>query len=97
MSEPKRDWKADVKVFRERMGGMTDERKAWQKEQRDTEKAIHNALKDGPRTIPEIAVEAQIPSHRIVWHLMALKRYGKVAEMDRVGDYYRYTWKEAVR
>ena len=97
MSEPKRDWKADVKVFRERMGGMTDERKSWQKEQRDTEKAIHSALKNGPHTIPEIALEANIPSPRIVWHLMALKRYGKIAEVDRAGDYYRYAWKEEAK
>ena len=97
MSEPKRDWKSDVKVFRERMGGMTEARKAWQKEQRDTEKAIHNALKGGPHTIPEIAAEAKLPSRQIVWHLMALKRYGKVAEMDLTGDYYRYGWKEEAR
>ena len=94
MQQEKRDWKGDVKIFRERMGGMTDARKAWQKEQRDTEKAIHNVLKSGPHTIPEISSESQLPAERIVWHLMALKRYGKIAEADLAGDYYRYVWKE---
>lgn len=95
MAEVKRNWKADVKIFRERMGGLTDTRKAMQKEQRDAEKAIHKAIGVMPRTVPEIAQETEIPSERIMWYLMAFKRYGKVVEVDQVGDYYRYIWKEA--
>jgi predicted Rossmann fold nucleotide-binding protein DprA/Smf involved in DNA uptake len=94
MTEPKRDWKADLKLFRERKGGMTAERKKQQKDQRVTEKAIHAALEDGPHTIPEIAKRAKLPSERAVWYVMALKRYGRIVEVDRKGDYYRYQWKE---
>lgn len=92
MDATRRNWKEDVKIFRERMGGMTEARKTWQKVQRDQEKAIHAALQDGPHTIPEIAQRTKIASKNAVWHVMALKRYGKVIEVDCAGDYYRYAW-----
>lgn len=90
MSELKRNWREELKVFRERMGGVTQERKDWQKEQRDYAKAIATALEKGPRTVPEIAQASGLPSHKILWHVMAMKKYGKIAEADRAGDYYRY-------
>lgn len=94
MGELTRDWRTDLKAFRERMGGVSDEKKAWSKEQRQTIKAIREALKDGPRTIPQIAGAARLPSPSVVWHVMALKRYGKIAEAGREGDYYLYELRE---
>jgi predicted Rossmann fold nucleotide-binding protein DprA/Smf involved in DNA uptake len=93
MNETKRNWREDLKVFRERMGGVTQERKDWQKEQRDYAKAITSALSQGPSTIPEIARASHLPSEKIMWHLMALRKYGKVAEAGRDGDYFKYVLK----
>lgn len=93
MNEVTRNWREELKVFRERMGGVTQERKDWQKEQRDYVKAISAALKDGPHTIPEIAQASNLPSEKIVWHLMAMKKYGRIAEAGRQGDYFRYALK----
>lgn len=95
MPETKRNWREDVKVFRERMGGLTEDRKAMAKDQRDTIKAIQGVLKGGPRTVPEISAETKIPSPKVMWYVMALKRYGKVAEAGQAGDYFRYQLKEA--
>ena len=95
MSEAKRNWREDVKVFRERMGGLTEEKKAMAKDQRDTMKAIQGALKNGPRTVPEISAETKIPSQKVLWYVMAMKRFGKVAEAGQAGDYFRYGLKEA--
>lgn len=95
MSEAKRNWREDVKVFRERMGGLSEEKKAMVKDQRDTTKAIQGALKGGPRTVPEISAETKIPSQKVLWYVMAMKRYGKVAEAGQAGDYFRYELKEA--
>ena len=95
MSEEKRNWREDLKVFRERMGGLSEVKKARTKEQRDATKAIQDALKDGPRTVPEISSLTKIPSQKVLWYVMAMKRYNKVAEADRTDDYYRYQWKEA--
>jgi len=95
VSETKRNWRDDLKVFRERMGGVTEERKAWNKEQREAEKAIREALKPGPLTIPEISDATRLPSKKVVWFVMAMKRYGKIAEAGQAGDYYRYALKES--
>ncbi len=97
MGEAKRDWREDLKVFRERMGGLTEAKKAMTKDQRDTTKAILDALKAGPRTVPELSGDTKIPSEKVLWYVMALKRYGKVAEAGLAGDYYRYERKEAAQ
>jgi predicted Rossmann fold nucleotide-binding protein DprA/Smf involved in DNA uptake len=94
VAETKRNWREDLKVLRERMGGITAERKSWQKEQRDYVKAITEALAQGPRTIPQIASQSGLPTHRVMWHLMAMKKYGKIVEAGREGDYLRYRVKE---
>ncbi len=94
MSETKRNWREDLKGFRQRMG-LSEEKKAWAKDQRDTMKAIREALKQGPLTIPEIVSRANLPGVKVVWHVMAMKRYGQVAEAGQSGDCYRYELKEA--
>ncbi len=95
MGEAKRDWREDLKVFRDRMGGLTEAKKALAKDQRDTIKAIQEALKTGPRTVPEIAAATKMPSPKVLWYVIALKRYGKIAEAGQAGDYYYYEWKGA--
>ncbi|MBE0657820.1 MAG: winged helix-turn-helix domain-containing protein [Bryobacteraceae bacterium] len=94
MSVSTRDWRADLKVFRERMGGLSEEKKAWAKAQRQTLKAISDALKQGPMTIPQISAAAHLPSPDVIWHVMAMKRYGKIAEAGQSGDYYLYQLRE---
>ncbi len=95
MSETKRNWREDLKVFRERMGGLTEEKRAAGKEQREALKGIQDALKGGPRTIPEIAGETKLPSPKVMFYVMAMKRYGQVAEVGQAGDYMQYALKEA--
>jgi len=95
MADTKRNWREDLKVLRERLGGVSEEKKARTKDTRETVKAIQGALKAGPRTVPEISAETKIPSHKVLWFLMAMKKYGKVAEAGLAGDYHRYQLKEA--
>ena len=94
MGEAKRNWREDLKVFRERMGGLTEAKKAMAKEQRDTIRAIQEALRGGPLTVPEISSKTSLPGPKVLWYIVALKRYGKVGEAGPSGDYFRYEWKE---
>lgn len=94
MSQPKRNWQADLKLLRERMGGVTGQKKAWARQQTEELKAIRKVLKDGPHTVPEIAATTRIPGQKTMWYVMALKRYGEVKEAGREGDYFRYVLKE---
>lgn len=49
------------------------------------------SLKDGPKTITEIAETIGHPSHEVMHWVMAARRYGLVKESAQPeGDYYRY-------
>ena len=94
MNAPKRSWREDVKAFRERMGGLTEEKKAHSREQHKIQKSITDALKDGPKTVPEISQIAGMPSDQVLWYVMALKRYGRLVEAGQAGNYFRYGMRE---
>ncbi|WP_448588808.1 winged helix-turn-helix domain-containing protein [Thermodesulfobium sp.] len=57
---------------------------------------IASLLKSGPKTIPEISKELNIPSYEVTMHLMAMRRYNLVEELPkkRRDDYYKYALKE---
>ncbi|MEJ2588675.1 MAG: winged helix-turn-helix domain-containing protein [Deltaproteobacteria bacterium] len=53
-------------------------------------KAIKAQLKDAPKTVPEIARGADMPSSDVMWYIATLKKYGQVLESDQDGSYFRY-------
>ncbi|OGL45826.1 MAG: hypothetical protein A2161_15120 [Candidatus Schekmanbacteria bacterium RBG_13_48_7] len=57
---------------------------------------IINLLREGARTIPEIAAELDIPSQEVMMYVMAMRRYGKIEELpkSRMDDYYQYQLKQ---
>jgi hypothetical protein len=48
-------------------------------------------------TIPQISDATGLKSEEIVWHVMAMKRYGDLLEAERSGDYYTYALKGDAR
>ena len=60
-----------------------------------TKKAILNALKEGNKTIPELAQELNIPADEVVYQLMSLLKYGLVetGEIDDMDEYFQYKLK----
>lgn len=53
---------------------------------------IINLLREGPKTVPEIAAELSYPSHEVMMWIMGMRRYGIIIEMpkERADDYYQY-------
>jgi predicted transcriptional regulator len=53
---------------------------------------ITSMLREGPRTIPEIAEALGCPSREVTLWVMALRRYGAIEEMPKAKseDYYQY-------
>jgi hypothetical protein len=90
-------WKEALRLFRERMGGLTDAKKAYLKSDRDARKALREALRFGPKTIPELTQQLNLPGEKVTWYVMALRRYGEIVEAGRAGDYFRYALKESER
>jgi predicted transcriptional regulator len=53
---------------------------------------IAAVLRDGPKTIPEIAALLGAPSREVVHWVMAMRRYGTIEEMPKpkIDDYFTY-------
>ena len=90
-------WREALRVFRERMGGLTDAKKSYLKSDREARKALREALRFGPKTIPELTQQLNLPGEKVTWYVMALKRYGEIVEAGQAGDYFRYALKESER
>jgi hypothetical protein len=82
--------KRPIDIFRERRGGMSAEIKEYFKEQVRIRKLIAEAFKKGARTVPELAQDTGEPADKILWHVMAMKKYGLVTEIEARGDYFAY-------
>jgi len=61
-----------------------------QKEQKQKISAIQTALKDGPKTVPEISQVTGIPTPEVLWWVASLKKYGVVMEDEQRGSYFAY-------
>jgi len=75
---------------------VSEKLKQEQKEYRSFDKPILKALKDGPKTIPQIAKEIDMAMDVVVYHLMGLRKIGKVevGEIDDMDEYYFYKLKK---
>jgi len=82
--------KKPIEVLRERRGGLPKTLLERNRQQAKTRKQIIRTLREGPKTIPEIAATTGIPVHRVVWQVMAMKKYGKIAEGEERDSYFAY-------
>jgi hypothetical protein len=85
--------KRPLDILRERRGGMSAELKETFKQQQQIRKLMHQALKSGPKTVPELAAACKIEGRVAMWNLMAMRRYGEVVESGQRGDYLLYALK----
>ena len=83
-----------IAILRDRLGGMTDSMKQYVKNQNRVRKAILDTLKTTQATVPEIAAAHGLQTSDVMWQLMAMKRYGRIVEVEPKGDYYTYRLKE---
>ncbi len=53
---------------------------------------IGDALRDGPKTIPEIAEALSAPTQEVTLWVMAMRRYGALEDLPKAkaDDYFRY-------
>ena len=82
---------------KEAMKALRQERKAWiktaaakVKEHNSALRAIREQLKDMPRTVPEIAEGAGLPSSKVMWYVASMKKFGEILEADQDDSYFRY-------
>jgi hypothetical protein len=85
--------KAPVHLLRDRRGGVPQALLELTRRQATIRKQLTRALQDGPRTVPEIAAAIGCPSHEVLWHLMAMKKYGDIVEGEERDGYFEYAVK----
>jgi predicted Rossmann fold nucleotide-binding protein DprA/Smf involved in DNA uptake len=67
------------------------------KEQKAVRKQICQVMRDGPKTVPEVAEESGLPAHEVLWHITAMKKYDLVTEVGQCGEYYQYAMAEEAK
>lgn len=57
-----------------------------------TKKSILTALKEGDKTVPQLAEELKLPQEEVMFQLMSLLKYGFVitGEIDDMDEYFYY-------
>ncbi len=64
------------------------------KERGKIEREIIKLIKEESKTVPDIAASLDIPAHRVLWFLTALKKYDQVKEDGMDGEYVLYKRRE---
>jgi predicted transcriptional regulator len=60
------------------------------KEQKAIRRQITQAMREAPKTVPEVAEATNLPADQVLWHIIAMKKYGLVDEVGMCGEYYQY-------
>jgi predicted transcriptional regulator len=79
-----------MKDLREKHKETVDRTQAFLKVQNEIRRRIRQALGDEAKTIPEVTEAAGLPADHVLWHLMAMKKYGQIQEQGMDDQYYRY-------
>ena len=97
MSEKKEDARhrgALLKHLREEHKETVERTQILLKEQNSIRKQIRQAMKDGPKTVPEVAEATDFSSDQVLWHITAMKKYNLIDEVGMSGEYFQYQLSE---
>ena len=79
-----------LKDLRSKHQDIVDRTQDLLKEQGKIEREILKLIKDESMTVPNISTQLEMPTHRVLWFLTALKKYDKVQEDGMDGEYVLY-------
>jgi predicted transcriptional regulator len=79
-----------LKDLRSKHQDTVNHTQALLKEQGKIEREILKLIKDQSMTVPTISKQLELPTHRVLWFLTALKKYDKVLEDGMDGEYVLY-------
>ncbi len=82
--------KKPIQILRERRGGVPRELAERNRRQKAIRESIVAVLQEEPKTIPELACRVELSTDEVFWHVMGMKKYGKVAEAEQVDGHFAY-------
>jgi hypothetical protein len=83
-----------IKKFKERHGPVKKELLEWIRKTNTSMAAIRKAVKEGPKTVPEISAASGIASHEILWFVSAMRKYGELVIAGDESGFKKYGLKE---
>lgn len=86
--------KQPFQIARDRRGGVSKDVAERNRQQAAIRRKIIASLKEGAKTAPELAAATGLSTQDAFWWLMALRKYGIVAEAGTGGSYVKYQLKE---
>lgn len=79
-----------IQVLRERKGGVSKKLMQDHRERKAVRRKLIEVLQSGPKTVPELARQTDLPRHVVFWHLTAMRKYGTVREDAEYDQYFAY-------
>ena len=79
-----------LKELRAQHQTTVDRTQALLKEQGKVERQILKLIKDESMSIPALASQVELPTHRVLWFVTALKKYDLIKEDGMDGEYVLY-------
>ena len=89
MSEKKNDKEALKQLRQERQASIKHAKDAIKTQTQDIKK-IKDQLKDGGKTVPQIASAIKMPTSKVLLYITALRNYGVLVEGAKEEDYFKY-------
>jgi len=83
-----------IKKFKEKHGPVKKELLEWIRKTNASMTAIRKALKEGPKTVPEISAASGIASHETLWFVNAMRKYGELVITGDENGFKKYGLKE---
>ena len=87
----KNDNKEKLKALREERSDIIARNKELLKKQNSETGLIKKGLKEGSKTIPELARETGLKSDRILYYVSAMKKFGEINEAGHAEGYFKYS------
>jgi hypothetical protein len=85
-----KDNKEKLKTLRGERKDILERNKERLKKQNQEIILIKKELKNGPRTVPAIAAATGLAGDKILWYVMAMKKYGEIQEGELADGYFNY-------
>ena len=83
--------KEQLKALREERSEIISRNKELLKKQNSETGLIKKSLKEGSKTIPELAKATGIKSDLILYYVSTMKKYGEIDEAGHAGGYFKYS------
>jgi predicted transcriptional regulator len=79
-----------LKELREAHQESVEKTRELLKVQQNARKQLLDVIHEEAKTIPMIAAQVELTMEEVLWHVMAMKKYGLVEETGMDGEYYTY-------